>query len=331
MNNLCVRVVPRIVTVYIEYLWGEKMSDYSFLTVTHHDDTLFCTGFIYHRKGLNHTLSDTDCISFLQWSLPQLHFRWPGFRKVRRQVCKRIQKRMTELGLSDQKKYRQHLMIHPEEWNILDSLCYISISRFYRDKKIFEILNHKILPDLANRRAANQRSKIHAWSIGCSSGEEPYSLKILWELDVKDKLGMEPELHITATDVNPGLIQRSLAGTYSAGSLKELPSVYLKNAFDKAGQLLCLKERFKENIRFLRQDIRKQFPPGRFDLILCRNLVFTYFGRELQMAILEKLAGQLHEGGFLIIGAHEKLPFNDPRLLIFENQPIIFKKNSNNS
>ncbi|UCF64448.1 MAG: chemotaxis protein CheR [bacterium] len=273
----------------------------------------------------NSIMSDKDCISFLQWSLPKLHFHWPGFRKVRRQVCRRIQKRLNELGLSDHKEYQQYLMLHPDEWNILDSFCYISLSRFFRDKMVYEILNHKILPYLATTKGA-QRNRIDAWSLGCCSGEEPYSLKILWELGIKDKSKSETELHIAATDINPRLIQRAQAGTYSAGSLKELPSDFLKYAFDPTGQSFYLKDQFKKNIQFLQQDIRKQFPEGSSDLILCRNLAFTYFDRELQNVILEKLIDRLHGSGFLIIGAHEKLPYTEPSLSNFESQSIIFRK-----
>ena len=79
------------------------------------------------RIGL---MSDADCTAFLQWALPRLNLRWPGFRKVHRQVCKRLKRRMSELQLTDFAAYRARLEADPAEWQILDQSCHITISRF---------------------------------------------------------------------------------------------------------------------------------------------------------------------------------------------------------
>ncbi len=93
-------------------------------------------------------MKDPECIRFLQWALPQLHMRWPGFRKVRAQVCKRIGRRMTGLGLSEFSSYRSYLEETPEEWSTLDTLCRITISRFYRDRDVFEHLHGSYIGSL---------------------------------------------------------------------------------------------------------------------------------------------------------------------------------------
>ena len=64
-------------------------------------------------------MTDRDCVEFLQWALPKMRMRWPGFRKVRRQVCKRAARRMLTLGLPSLRGYRAHLEAHPEEWRSL--------------------------------------------------------------------------------------------------------------------------------------------------------------------------------------------------------------------
>ena len=79
-------------------------------------------------------MKNSKCVHFLQWSLPQLHLRWSGFRKVRRQVCKRIQRRLQELELCDISAYQSYLETYPAEWLVLDAYCRITISRFYRDQ-----------------------------------------------------------------------------------------------------------------------------------------------------------------------------------------------------
>jgi hypothetical protein len=95
-------------------------------------------------------MSDTDCVQFLQWALPRLRMRWPGFRKVRRQVCRRIERRTHELGLPDLVAYHRYLESQPAEWTILDSLCHVTISRFCRDRQTFVSLERKVLPVLAD-------------------------------------------------------------------------------------------------------------------------------------------------------------------------------------
>jgi hypothetical protein len=66
--------------------------------------------------------ADQRCVEFLQWALPRLGLRWSGFRKVRRQVCRRVRRRLDELELADLDTYRAHLEAHPEEWALFDSL-----------------------------------------------------------------------------------------------------------------------------------------------------------------------------------------------------------------
>jgi len=85
-------------------------------------------------------MTDLECILFLQWALPRLRLRWARFRKVRRQVCKRISSRMRELELPDTAAYRSFLEAHPAEWPLLDSLCRVTISRFCRDCAVFLFL-----------------------------------------------------------------------------------------------------------------------------------------------------------------------------------------------
>ena len=128
-------------------------------------------------------MADAECVAFLQEALPRLGLRWQGFRKVHGQVCKRLRRRMNELGIEGFAAYRKRLDTHPEEWTVLDGLTHITISRFFRDKSIFEALERRVLPDIAARAEAEKR-QARFWSAGCASGEEPYTLKILWDLAV---------------------------------------------------------------------------------------------------------------------------------------------------
>ena len=117
-------------------------------------------------------MRDADCVRFLQWALPRLRLRWAGFRKVRKQVCKRIARRLGQLELPDLAAYVSLLSRRPEEWEHLDGLCRVTISRFYRDRAVFDCLGNEVLPELAAQARARGQRALRAWSAGCASGQK---------------------------------------------------------------------------------------------------------------------------------------------------------------
>jgi chemotaxis protein methyltransferase CheR len=253
-------------------------------------------------------MKNTECTEFLQRFLPRLRLRWPGYRKVHSQVCKHLNNRINELGLSDLNAYEHYLDGHVEEWSILDSLCWITISHFYRDRSAFDTLRSKILPILAEQVLKQGVRELRCWCAGCCSGEEAYTLQILWNISVIPALGQDLPLYIIATDVDKSLLERAQRGSYRHSSIQALPKEFIDRAFDLAGDVYTIRKLFTENIEFVHQDIREQMPGGPFDLILCRNLVFTYFEEALQQEILKKIVKELVPGGILVIGIHESIP-----------------------
>lgn len=271
-------------------------------------------------------MNDSDCITFLQWALPRLELRWPGFRKVRRQVCKRLKQRMRDLGLDDYEAYRARLEADPSEWSILDACCHITISRFFRDRGIFEAVRRRVLPDIA-ARAKRERRTARIWSAGCASGEEPYTLRILWDIEIANACpGVS--LSITASDVDQAMLRRAREGCFEPTSLHELPPPLIQRAFDQQGPRYCVKPKHREGIEFLDQDIRTEMPSDIFDLILCRYIVFTYFDVPLQSKVLANMLEHLHPQGYLVIGTHEQLPENVRELAALDRVQQIFQKSA---
>jgi len=252
-------------------------------------------------------MKDTACVEILQWALPRLGKRWPGFRKVRRQVCKRIDRRLAALDLTGVAAYRAYLETHPAEWVILDSMCRISISRFYRDRGVFDCLRAEAGPGLMRAASRRGEKEFHIWSVGCASGEEPYTLSLLWHLDWQ---ALYPGMacRLLATDADPHLLDRARRGCYPGSSLKDLPPAWHQTAFEPVANNHCLREEFKTGVEFRQQDIRTDSPAESFHLILCRNLVFTYFDLESQHEALARLIQRLRPGGALITGKTEQLP-----------------------
>jgi chemotaxis protein methyltransferase CheR len=234
-------------------------------------------------------LTDDECVALLQWALPRLELRWQGFRKVRRQVCRRISRRIAELGLGDAGAYRAYLESAGEEWDVLAGLCRVTISRFWRDRAVFEALRDEVLPELG--------PKVRAWSAGCASGEEPYSL-VLAAAEAR------VEIHVVATDVDPVLLERAERACYPESSLRDLPPDLRARAFERGS----LREEYRKPVEFRRHDVRDGAPDGPFDLVLCRNLVFTYLAEESQRDVGGHLVRALRPGGALVLGSHEALP-----------------------
>jgi chemotaxis protein methyltransferase CheR len=252
-------------------------------------------------------MQDSDCIEFLQWALPRLKRRWPGFRKVRTQVCKRIDRRWKGLGLSGPRAYRDYLKQQATEWEVLDRLCPVTISSFYRDKAVFDFIGAMLLPQLARESAERDTHDLRALSIGCASGEEPYTLMLAWHF-CATPMFPEATLHVVATDMLQEMLERAHNACYPFSSLKHLPEAWRAQAFERTAGRYCLRSEYRQGIEFVQQDVRTALPDARFNLILCRNLVFTYFDESTQRQILERLLARLLSGGALVIGRHEVLP-----------------------
>src|SRR5215218_4082997 len=114
----------------------------------------------------------------------------------------RVSRRIAELGLAEADAYRAYLEGIEEEWDVLAGLCRVTISRFWRDRAVFEGLRDEVLPELG--------PALSAWSAGCASGEEPYSLVLA---AAEARVG----IHVIATDVDPVLL-RPARGTRAADS-----------------------------------------------------------------------------------------------------------------
>lgn len=270
-------------------------------------------------------MRDQECVDLLQWMLPILHLRWAGFRRVRKQVCKRVSRRLRQLGLPSAAGYRRYLESNPAEWAVAESLLRVTISRFFRDRGMFAFLASDILPVLASRALQTDRSSMLAWSAGCASGEEPYSLALLWAFRLA---AGQPNLvmRILATDADQHLLTRARAARYPPGCLKDLPEAWRSTAFDRIDDDFRLKQSFQGDIQFQLHDLRADPPDGPFDLVLCRNLAFTYFDHDLQVTTAHKLQAVLRDGGALVLGSHEQLPVEVRELPVWSAHHRIYQK-----
>jgi chemotaxis protein methyltransferase CheR len=227
-----------------------------------------------------HVVGRRDALTaFLEWAHGRLGLRSRGFANFKGTLAKRIARRTKKLGLDDLDAYRAYLEAHEDEWPVLDAMCRITISRLYRDASVMDRLARDVLP-----------SARRVWSAGCASGEEPYTVALL-----------APQVEIVATDIDGALIERARRGEFGESSLRELPLALRE-------RLARGRDALRARITFRVQDLRREAPEGPFDVVLCRNVAFTYFDEAEQRVALRRIAAVLAPGGTLVIGKGESLP-----------------------
>jgi chemotaxis protein methyltransferase CheR len=268
---------------------------------------------------------DDDLVAFLQWALPKMGYRWAGFRKVRGQVKKRISRRLDELGLATLDAYRDFLQDNPQEFDVLDSYCRITISRFYRDRQTWDDLRTRVLPELADRARNEGRHVLRAWSLGCASGEEPYTLSLCWNLDeARPWAGLD--LTIDAIDASPHMIERARQARYPMGATKELPATWRAKAFHEVDDDLQLRPTFKQPVRLAVADIRELQPSTSYDLVLCRNLAFMYFDARGRAETLQMITAATFPGAALVVGNHDILPDGHPGFEAYDQAQHVWRR-----
>ena len=280
-------------------------------------------------KGLQQT-SRESCVAFLKWCLPQLGLRWGGYSRVHCIVCTRLGRRLAGLGLAEHSQYQTWLAGHPDEWAHLQAMLRIPISRFYRDRDVFQSIAATVLPTLGESATRASVANIRCWSAGCASGEEPFTLLLIWHFLIACDWPLL-SLEIIATDADDAMISRARVACYEPSSLKDLPQAWIAQAFHSTNNSLCLRSAFRDQVDFRLQDITQAMPEGLFEIILCRNLVFTYFDEVQQRRLLANILDRLAPGGYFILGKHETLPLGSGGLVWVAPKLPIYRRTAENA
>ena len=173
---------------------------------------------------------------------------------------------------------------------------------FFRDRAPFDVLQRHALPELAERRAKAKRLRI--WSAGCSTGQEAYSLAMLFAEEPEKWRGWT--IDILGTDVSTGCIERARAGTYSQFEVQRgLGINQMIKWFEECADGWRAVEELRRPVRFQVHNLLEQAPhPGGFDIVLCRN-VLLYLSPDKKSQSFDRLAGSMAEDGWLMLGAGE--------------------------
>ena len=121
------------------------------------------------------------------------------------------------------------------------------------------------------------------------------------------------------------MLERAREACFEEHSLRDLSRHFVAQAFDRSADRFCVRPQHRRGITFLFQDLRSDMPCERFDLVLARNVVFTYFALPLQRQLLRKMLKHLLPEGYLVIGKHERLPEELPQLMPIEGMGLNFQ------
>lgn len=228
---------------------------------------------------------------------------------------RRLASRMSATRSKTYQDYLAYLKEDRSEYEkFLDALT-IHMTDFFRDQNVFDTLKKEILPDIFQSVKDKKRGRVRIWSIGCSRGQEPYSLAMLLKEILNSRMN-DSGIIIHATDMNRSALKKAEAALYTEAEVKNVPQRYLKKYFEREGTDCRVKKDVRDLVRFKRQDLIKGNSLGKFHLILCRNL-FIFFEPELQERMFKKIYDSLKKDGILVLGKAES-PKDDELF-----QPII--------
>jgi two-component system CheB/CheR fusion protein len=218
-------------------------------------------------------------------------------------ILRRIQRRMNVHHIKEPNGYVQYLQQNVRELDLLFSEMLISVTSFFRDPQAFEALSERVIPELMQSR--RDEIALRAWVAGCATGEEAYSLAMVMR-ECMDKLNKRFEVQIFATDLDAHAIDAARVGLYPGGISADVSTERLDRYFAVEDGMFRVRKEVREMIVFATQNVIKDPPFTRLDLMLCRNLLI-YLDVELQRQLLPIMHYALRPRGVLLLGPSESI------------------------
>jgi len=239
-------------------------------------------------------------------------------------VKRRIDRRLASLGIHSASKYHEYLLKNPEEVSNLFYEMLIGVTRFIRDQDAFQKLQDEVVPKLLEEKPEDE--EIRVWVAGCATGEEVYSLVILFFEEAK-KLNKNMSFKFFATDIDDESLAKASAGNYRYESFSEIQPDWLEKYFDKEEEGYKIKSSVRKAVVFARHNLLSDPPFMKMDMISCRNLLI-YFGDDAQKDALSVFYNSLNKKGCLFLGPSESLGNFESAFEIVDRQWKIYRKKS---
>ena len=228
-------------------------------------------------------------------------FDFSGYKRP--SLLRRIEKRMRDAGVASYGEYLTRLQSDDEEFAQLFDTILINVTGFFRDPPAWEFVREEVVPKVLAAKDAGEQ--IRLWSAGCATGEEAYSLAMIFAEAVGDE-GFADRVKIYATDIDERALSDARHGIFGADSLKDVPDDLRERYFERLDGRFAFSNDLRRAVIFGRNDLLVDPPISRIDLISTRNTLM-YFNPEVQRRILLNFHFALLPTGFLFLGRSETL------------------------
>ncbi|MFW6276359.1 MAG: chemotaxis protein CheB [Bacteroidota bacterium] len=216
-------------------------------------------------------------------------------------IVRRIERRLSINQINQLENYHKLLQNSNSEIDTLYKELLIGVTKFFRDWEVFITIRDEIIPDLIQSKKPG--GQIRIWVAGCSTGEEAYTLALLFR-DYMDRIDVNRELKIFATDIDEDSIEFASAGIYPNSIIADVPEELLQKYFTKQGNNYHVNEQIRQMVIFARHSIIKDPPFSKMDMVSCRNLLI-YLQPILQNKVLKAFSFSLLQNGYLVLGTSE--------------------------
>src|SRR6195952_51100 len=272
------------------------------------------------KRGEPEEPADEAFEALLRYMRDSRGFDFTGYKRT--SLIRRVRHRMDQAGFDGYDEYLDVLQASADEFAALFNTILINVTAFFRDTDAWEFLRSDVIPALLDERGPNE--PIRVWSAGCASGQEAYSLAIL----LAEALGPEAfqqRVKIYATDVDELALAEARAGWYDERAVESVPAEYLSRYFEQSDGRYQIRKDLRRTVIFGRNDLVKDAPISRVDLLACRNTLM-YLNGETQRNVLGRLHFGLAARGVLFLGQAEMLLSHSDRFTPLSLDNRVFRK-----
>jgi two-component system, chemotaxis family, CheB/CheR fusion protein len=245
--------------------------------------------------------ADPRWVELLQYLHVARGFDFQGYKPTT--LARRVRKRMSQLGIESYDAYQEYIELHQDEFRELFNTILINVTNFFRDPESWQALRTMAIAPMLAAKPDSQ--PIRAWSAGCASGEEAYSIAMV----LADEMGVEQfreRVKIYGTDVDEDALNVARHATYTDKQLENVSPELREKYFEQVDGLYAFGNDLRRQVIFGRHDLISDAPISRVDLLVCRNTLM-YFNAETQTRILGRFHFALNDTGHLFLGRAETL------------------------
>ena len=248
-------------------------------------------------------------------------FDFTGYKRP--SLMRRISKRMQDVDVDSYTSYRAYLQANPEEFGHLFNTILINVTAFFRDEVAWDYLRREIAPRIVEHHDGTA-GQIRVWSTGCASGEEAFSLAMVFA-EAMGEEDLKSRVKIYATDIDEEALTHGRHAEYSAKQVEPVPVDLRERYFDARDDVYVFRNDLRRTVIFGRHDLIQDPPISRISLLLSRNTLM-YFDAQTQRRILANFHFSLRDGGYLFLGKSEALAARSELFVPIDLKRRIFGK-----